>query len=220
MRRIVWPPRYGRPGQGVELLPSVLLAVLMLGALVFWANRQLRPVLRALAVSEISSAVTGAVNDAVAASLAEEAVSYDDMVHIETDENGRAAVLKSDMVRVNQLRTRLLSAALEEVAGLSVRDFSIPMGNLLGLDFLSGRGPKIKVEVLSAGTASADFQNEFSAAGVNQTLHRIMLELDVTVQILLPGESLEAVVPTRVCVAETVIVGQVPETYLQLERGA
>lgn len=209
--------RRARRGRG--LLPSAALAAAALLCVFSWANRRLRPVLEALAVSQVSNAVTAAINEAVTAGIAAQGVSYDDMVTIQTDENGRVTVLKSNMARANLLRAELLDAALEQVSGLSARDFSIPVGNLTGLDFLSGWGPGIRVDLLTAGAASAAFRNDFSAAGVNQTLHRIVLEVRVTMQILLPGETLETEVVTQVCVAETVIVGQVPETYLQLERG-
>lgn len=211
--------RSHRRGQGDGLWLSVVLAGALLGTLILWFDRQLCPVLETLAETEVRNAVTAAVNDAISAGIVENEVSYDDIITVETDESGRVTALKSNMAGANLLRSRLLEAALEEVSGLSERDFSIPMGNLLGMDVLSGRGPRVRVTVLSAGSAGAVYQNEFTAAGVNQTLHRVLLEITVTVRILLPGRNLETQVTTPVCVAETVIVGQVPETYLQLERG-
>lgn len=198
---------------------SVLLAGALLGALILWFDLQLRPVLEVLAEDEARDAVTAAVNDAICAQLAENAVLYDDLVTMETDSTGRITALRSNMAGMNLLRAKLLDAALEEVEGLWARDLSIPLGSLLGMDVLSGRGPGVRAAVLSSGTAGAVFENEFTAAGVNQTLHRVWLEISVDIRVLLPGRNLEATVTTPVCVAETVIVGQVPETYLQLERG-
>ena len=195
---------------------SVLLAGALLGALVLWFDRQLCPVLEILAETEVRNAVTAAVGEAISDGIVENKVSYDDIITVETDESGRVTALKSNMAGANLLRSRLLEAALEEVSGLSQRDFSIPMGNLLGVDVLSGRGPGVRVTVLSAGAAGAEYRNEFTAAGVNQTLHRVLLEITVTVRILLPGRTLETTTSTPVCIAETVIVGQVPETYLNL----
>lgn len=212
------PPR--GPRGNVGALPALLLAVGLLLCFFAWVNRQLRPVLEALALSQVHNAVTASINDAVTAGIAAEDVSYDDMVTLETDGAGRITALKSNMAQVNRLRSLLLGAALEQVSELSTRDFSIPVGNLTGLDFLSGWGPGIRVDLLTAGAADAAFHNEFSSAGVNQTLHRIVLEVHVTMHILLPGETVETQVSTQVCVAETVIVGQVPETYLQLEGGS
>ena len=195
---------------------SALLAGVLLAGLLLWFDRQLRPVLETLAETEVRNAVTAAVSNAISAGIVENAVSYDDIITVETDGSGQVTALKSNMAGANLLRTQLLEAALAEVSGLSERDFSIPLGSLLGMDFLSGRGPGVRVAVLSAGAAGAVYRNEFTAAGVNQTLHRVLLEVSVTVRILLPGRILEASVTSPVCIAETVIVGQVPGTYLQL----
>lgn len=207
------------PAQGREALVSAALAAILLLGLMGWVNRRLRPVLESLAVAQVSGAVTAAINEAIAAGVAGAELTYDDIIHIETDRDGRVTVLKSNMARANLLRSQLLAAALEEVAGLSERDFSVPMGSLTHIDLLSGKGPRVKVRLLSVGEAHADFRSEFTAAGVNQTLHQVILDITVTVKILLPGQRLEAVVTAPVCVAQTVIVGQVPDTYLQLERG-
>lgn len=218
VRRRPWWVR-SRRRQGGGLWLSVLLAGALLGALILWFDRQLRPVLETLAADEAHNAVTAAINDAICRELADTGVAYDEIVMIETDESGRVTALRSNMSGMNRLRSKLLDAALGEVSGLSQRDFSIPLGNLLGMDFLSGRGPKVRAAVLFAGMAGAEFENQFTAAGVNQTLHRVLLEISVTVRILLPGRTLETSVTSPVCIAETVIVGQVPGTYLQLDRG-
>lgn len=217
-----WLRRFRLPtlARRKRALAGVAAAAALLGGFLLWMDRRLRPELEALAAAQVSSAVTAAVNDAIVAGIAEENISYDDMVTIETDEHGRVTVLKSNMAQANLLRAHLLSAALEEVSGLSARTFSIPVGNLTKTELLSGKGPGIKVRLLSAGSANASFRNSFTAAGVNQTLHRVILDVDVTVSVLLPGGTLETAVSIPVCVAETVIVGQVPDTYLQLERGS
>lgn len=212
--RRVW--RRPRQGQSDGLWLSVLLAGALLGALILWFDRQLCPVLEILAQTEVRNAVTAAVGKAISDGIVDNEVSYDDIITVETDESGRVTALKSNMAGANLLRSRLLEAALDEVSGLSEQDFSIPMGNLLGVDVLSGRGPGVRVTVLSAGSAGAEYRNEFTAAGVNQTLHRVLLEVTVTVRILLPGRNLQTEVTTPVCIAETVIVGQVPETYLSI----
>lgn len=218
VRRRPWRVR-SRQRRSDGLWLSVLLAGALLGALVLWFDRQLCPVLEILAETEVRNAVTAAVGEAISDGIVENKVSYDDIITVETDESGRVTALKSNMAGANLLRARLLEAALEEVAGLSQRDFSIPMGNLLGVDVLSGRGPGVRVTVLSAGAAGAEYRNEFTAAGVNQTLHRVSLDITATVRLFLPGKILPVSVSSSVCVAETVIVGETPDTYLNLEKG-
>ena len=92
-------------------------------------------------------------------------------------------------------------------------DLSIPLGTLTGSNLLAGRGPHIRVRTQSVGTATARFDNQFSSSGINQTRHRIILDVDVHVSILLPGLTTYTKVSNEISVAETVIVGGVPETY-------
>ena len=96
---------------------------------------------------------------------------------------------------------------------VSARELSIPIGTLTGSALLAGRGPRISVRMESVGSSSARFENRFDSAGINQTNHQIALEVDVSVSILLPGFTTATTVSTAVTVAETVIVGSVPETY-------
>ena len=210
------PSRRRRAGRPDPRLVSLALAGALLLLFFTAVNVKLRPVLTALAVTQVSNSVTAAVNDAILEGIAQEHVSYNDIVQVETDANGRVSVLASDLEAANLLRAQLLDRVLEAVDGLEEEDYAIPLGNLTGIDLFSGRGPSVHAQVLSTGAASAEFAHAFSEAGVNQTLHQIDLLVEVTVQLLLPGQTLELPVSTRVCVAETIIVGEVPGTYLQL----
>ena len=120
---------------------------------------------------------------------------------------------------MNLLRAALVSDVLAALDGVDVSDIRIPLGSLLDLDVLWAKGPALRVHSMTVGTVDAEFSSEFSSAGVNQTLHRIWLQVDVPLTLILPGGPVETQLETRLCVAETVIVGQVPETYLQLSPG-
>ena len=197
---------------------SLIMAVLLLIFFFNLCNAKIRPVLTAVATTGVRNAVTAAINEAVWKGIAQQHISYADMVEAETDASGRISVLTSNLEQANRIRTEILTLVLEEVSVLSSKDFSIPVGNLTEIDLFSGRGPTITVRVLSVGTANASFDHTFVGAGVNQTLHQIMLTIDVAVQLLLPGQTLELPVSTEVCIAETIIVGEVPNTYLEWEQ--
>ena len=115
---------------------------------------------------------------------------------------------------VQQIENMILSGELAVGEQLPpARELSIPVGSLTGSALLAGRGPRIKVRMESVGSSSARFENEFTSAGINQTNHRIVLHIDVSVAILLPGFTTATQVSNAVTVAETVIVGTVPDTY-------
>ena len=117
------------------------------------------------------------------------------------------------MAACNRLQAEILDIILERISQVSARELSIPVGTLSGLSLLAGRGPRITVRMESIGSSSARFKNEFYSAGINQTNHRIILYIDVSISILLPGFTTATNVSNAVTVAETVIVGAVPETY-------
>ena len=207
-RAVRWNYRY------ISLITAILLLIFFFNL----CNAKIRPVITAVATTGVSNAVTAAINEAVWKGIAQQHLSYADMVETETDASGRISVLTSNLEQANRLRTEILTLVLEEVSTLSSKDFSIPIGNLTEVDLFSGRGPSITVRVLSVGTVNAAFDHTFVSAGVNQTLHQIMLTIDVTVQLLLPGQTMELPVSTEVCIAETIIVGEVPNTYLEWEQ--
>ena len=129
---------------------------------------------------------------------------------------GAITAVTTDTAALNRLRAQLLGAALAALDGVDVTQIQIPLGSLLDFDLLWGLGPTVKVHAMTVGTAAGEFSSEFSSAGVNQTLHRISLELEIPLTLMLPGGRAEAVCRTDVPIAETVIVGRVPDTYLQL----
>ena len=191
---------------------GVGLAVMLIGTV----SARLHPVMVSMAVAKVSNEMTQVLDGAILDRLSIEGTTYQDLITLEKDSQGRIIALTSNMASLNHLRSELLSTVVEAIDGLSRERLSIPAGNLTGISFLSGRGISLPLEVVSVGTVHANFQNLFSAAGINQTRHQIMLDLQVTVDILLPGETVRTEIPAQVCVAETVIVGEVPETYLQM----
>ena len=121
------------------------------------------------------------------------------------------------LARMNLLRSELTAAILEALEEADVSDIQVPLGSLFDLEPLWAKGPALKARAMTVGTVRAEFDSQLTSAGVNQTLHRIGMEVTVPMTLLLPGGEVEVPLDTRLWVAETVIVGQVPDTYLQLD---
>jgi sporulation protein YunB len=201
-----------QPKGWIGALLGIGLAVVLIAGI----SARLHPVMVSMALAKVSNEATKVLDGAISERLSVEGTTYQELITLEKDDQGRITALTSNIVALNHLRTELLSTVVQAIDGLSRQELSIPAGNLTGISFLSGRGMTLPVEVVSVGTAHAEFENVFSAAGINQTRHQIMLDLRVTVDVLLPGETVRTEVPAQVCVAETVIVGEVPGTYLQM----
>ena len=140
-------------------------------------------------------------------------VDYNVLIHLEKDETGRVAALESNMAAFNRLRSQIADEILRRLSEVSTSELSIPVGTLTGSTLLAGRGPCIRVRMQAVGSTDASLRNAFSAAGINQTRHQILLSVDVYTSILLPGFTASTKVSNEIAVAETVIVGSVPETY-------
>lgn len=193
-------------------LITALVGIGLAVAFIVSLNAKLRPILLELALAQTSNCITEAINQAVA----DQAVAYSDLVSFEYSSSGDIIAMVSNMAHANILRTELLDAALKALDGLETLEMGIPLGTIFDVDLFSGLGPNIDVRILYTGTASAQFENSFSDAGINQTCHQIFFNVHANLTVLLPGQQYNTSVSTKVCVAETVIIGKIPETYLHL----
>ena len=209
MRRYMRRGMTKRERRGLLLL--VVCAALL--ALTVAAMTQLKPILTSLATARVSNAVTRVVNTSVNETLYSAGVDYDRLISLEKDNEGRITAVKSNMAEFNRLQSAVLADVLQKLSEVSTRELSIPLGSLTGTPLLAGRGPLIRIKMQSVGSSSAHFENAFLSAGINQTRHEILLVVDVYASILLPGFSTVTKVTNRYAVAETVIVGSVPDTY-------
>jgi len=171
-----------------------------------------------MALSDATDIVTLAVNDAIRERMARGNYDYNYFVTLERDRAGEIVAIMMNMSRVNDLSSAMLSDVVE-AADSGQLDLRIPVGNLLGSNLLLGRGPEVPVLITMLTSSRADFRNDLSAAGINQTKHQILLELIVDIDVLLPWEILSTQIVSEVLVAETIIVGSVPETYMNWGEG-
>ena len=196
------------------LVRALALSVVVgLLTLVITAAVQMRPLLASLATTKVSKTVTRIVSEAVYQAIEDGEIRYDGLVTFEKDETGQITAVRSNMAAFNHLQADILDTILTRIDQVSARELSIPVGTLTGFSLLAGRGPRISVRMESVGSSEANFHNEFVSAGINQTKHQIILTVDVSVSILLPGFTTATKVSNSFIVAETVIVGSVPDTY-------
>lgn len=190
------------------------LLLILAGALYLFVVLRLYPMIEKVAAVNVDNDAAGAINRAIDNVIDEGRISYERLVLLEKDENGRITALQTNMAEANHLKTDVLAQIGKNILDLSVEDLSIPLGSVLFPELLSGSGPLITVRVLAVRTSYANFQNRFSAAGINQTLHQIVMHVGITVTVATPSGLLDVPVVSDVVVAETVIVGTVPDTYV------
>ena len=193
---------------------TILLMVVFLSAVLFFRRRYQGAILE-LAETQVRNSTSDLINDAIDQQIATGHVQYDRIVFFEKDLNGRITALKTNMSEVNRLKTDILNIINDEILALDTSHLGIPLGNLILPEVLSGRGPDIPVSIISIRNSDAAFGSEFSEAGINQTLQKITMDISVDVSVLVMGKISNFTVNSQVVVAQTIIVGQVPDMLLQ-----
>lgn len=199
-----------------------LLALTLLGmtvAFLLFLRLSVAPLVQELAKARVANKASSIINDAVEAQLRNDNIDYDAIVFLEKDRNGAITALKTNINEINRLKTEILSVIDTMLLDLDVNDVGLPLGSLILPEFFSGTGPVLPVKVMSISTSDADFYNEFTEAGINQTSHRIDMEVRITMTILTPVGTESVTATSTVVVAETVIVGTVPGSYVDVGTG-
>ena len=192
-----------------------LVVILILSMSFFALRSKYRLTIRDLAETSVKNATSDLANDAIAKQIENGNIQYDRIVYFEKDLNGRITALKTNIGEVNHLKTDILNIINGKILALDAADIGIPIGSLFLPEFFSGKGPAIPVRILAIRNSEASFTSNFCQAGINQTLHQLIMEVDVDAAVLVLGETSTFSVSSQVVVAETVIVGEVPDTFIQ-----
>jgi sporulation protein YunB len=197
------------------------LALIALGLLALITGSAIltraKPIVAILAKAEARDFVLRAVNGVIEDEAENGSLDYERLVTLDKDDAGNVTALVTNMALINTLQARISSNVAKNVLNVVDADLSIPLGNVFGGMLFPGRGPNIPVRIQSVTDVSSRFVNEFSAEGINQTRHKIMLEIAVDIDILVPGGHTKAAVTTQVAIAETIIVGAVPNVYAKAD---
>lgn len=202
--------------RGLQRLFRFVAILILVLFIVFLAFRyKYQTVIQELSQTQVKNTTSDLINDAIDAQIREGNIQYDRIVYFEKDLNGRITALKTNMTEVNRLKTAILNLINDEILALDTSQLGIPVGNLILPEFLSGKGPEIPVQILSIRNSDASFSSDFTQAGINQTLQQINMQVSVDVTVLVLGQTDSFTVSSQVIVAETIIVGDVPNTYFQ-----
>jgi sporulation protein YunB len=177
----------------------------------------LRDLSTKIAVSDAVDIVTKTVNDSINKVIGEGVYGFDYFVSLVKDEIGNITAITSNMAHINTLSTEILNSVIESTENGTIK-VKIPAGNLTGLNLLVGKGPDVTVDIVMLTSSKVDFKNDIVSSGINQAKYQLMLEVTIDIDVLVPWGTKSASTVTEVIVADTVIVGKVPETYLNMEK--
>lgn len=215
--RYVYSTGLAAPVRRRRQLPFALLFILAILSLFLAAVAIfLKDLSSQIAVSDASDIVTVQINNAISDIMAEQNYSGDYFVSFEKSEAGDITAINSNMARISALSAKILHRVVGATENRTL-EIGIPAGNLTGISLLMGRGPNIPVQIIVLTSSRVEFNNSIVTAGINQTKHQINLEVIVDIDILVPWGTESAQVVTEVLIADTIVVGQVPETYLNVQ---
>lgn len=198
-----------------KLKKGIILAVIFLVIVVvcIYTLNSVSPTIVAFSEAKIKSLTTAAVNSAIFEVMLEP-ISYGDLVSIEKNADGEITLIAANSMIINKLARDMAQSTETYIEKMGEQVVKIPIGTLSGSPLLAGKGFKVTIRVLPLGSVKCQFVSEFETAGINQTRHKIYLDVVATISIVLPTSQSIVKTNTPVLVSESIIVGKVPDTYL------
>lgn len=188
----------------------VLISIFIFGLIIHLC---VQPSLKNAVMYESKIIAINAISDAVYKELSRTDIKYEDIVNLKTDEKGSIIAIETDMNTVNKLKATLTTEVTKSLREMEAYPYNISLGTLLGTEYLAGRGPNLNLKIEPTGFLEADLLSNFSSAGINQTHHKIILNITVDITTYIPLSRNSTKVSTNFILAETVIVGDVPQYY-------
>lgn len=207
--------RYNR--KNFNKLLIIILSISIITYSIISLQNHFIPLALSMAESKAQRIATVVINETVSEKLAGNNIGYYDLYKIEKNNDGQISAVVSNVIKMNQIKSEITSAIQNKISDIDVQQIGIPLGNLSNNYLLAGRGPKIPIKLMIVGIIEMNFKNSFISAGINQTKHEIVLEAKATITAILPAGRKTAEVYTTIPVAETIIVGNVPNTYTNIE---
>lgn len=203
--------RWHRYGNRIQIRWKVVFTIIFCFILIIMLDSQLRPIIKSITINQARIKSIDTINKVITDELNKNAVSYNDLVAVERDSNGKVLSITTQMVKMNELKSAIITNVQKELGNDGNMEIGVPIGTLLGNDFLHGRGPNIPLRLTLSGNVNAEFKSSFESAGINQTKHQIYLSIHTSVYSFIPGFNTTTDVETNVPIAETIIVGEVPQ---------
>ena len=213
-KRTANKPRKKKQKGKRRLIKFILILIVISVVLFFYFQRNVTRVLISISEATMRASTTIAVNDAVYYTLSDD-MRYDDLVTITRNEQGNIVGLSANSLKINKIARDTASISQSNLKNLSLNGIPVPLGALTGIEAFAGLGPSIHFRIIPVSSVSCGFSSSFESVGINQTKHSIYLNVIADISIVMPSRTENFAVVTDILVGESVIVGAIPDTYLQ-----
>lgn len=198
-----------------------LLALgLILAGILLLIDIRVRPIIEKTAIYQSKILATRIINDAVYSELENGNYNYESLVTVVYNPDNSVSSIESNMITINAIKAKITKSVNDELAKLDSHDLSLSLGTISGFTSFYNQGPLIPVKVQPEGYVETALISSFDSAGINQTLHQILIGISVDISAIIPGYTSSATLETQFVLAETVIVGKVPNAYTHVISGS
>ena len=204
-----------RKNKIVRRVVFCFLALLLIGAVVLiYVN--VTGVLLSVTEETMRARTTTAVNEAVFETLAD-SVRYEDLVTVERNAAGDIRAITSNSYEINRIARDTAYLSQKKLQSMGEEGVSIPLGAFTGIEALAGFGPSVTIRLIPVAVVTCRFVSDFESAGINQTRHAVSLEVTAEISVVLPGQSRQFTTSSQVLIAESVLLGDVPQIYIHAD---
>lgn len=210
------------PKSDRKLKPSffIKITIIFIIVAIIFMDMQLRPQLAKVATYQGKQISQQIISKSVSDVLNSNNISYDKLSAVTQNTDGSISSVQTNVVEVNKLQAELTYKINQEIGKLSENQIKLDTGTLSGLNFLYGRGPELTFKLKPIGYVKSDIYSKFSSAGVNQTLHQLIFKVSGKTSVIIPGNHCDIDIGMDIIVAETIIVGKIPDSYINISGSA
>ncbi len=196
-----------------------MLVLTMLCGVYLLFELRVRPTLLAVADVQVTRMAVEAINQTVQQEVSRNNIGYQDFITVHRDYNGRVALMQANTIRINKLAADITLDVQQRLRSLERETVLVPLGQIMGSRIFADLGPRISIRIYPMGVVNVNVMDSFEQAGINQTRHKIYLDFKTMVRVVIPLHSGEVEVVTKVPVAESIVVGDVPDAVINLPSG-
>ncbi len=201
--------------KSTKLLIAVIICIVIFVFAAVYFSKNVKPIVLDYSQATVRALGVNAVNQAAIIVINDE-LKYEDLFTIEFDENNRVSMIKANSPAINVLARNMATVTQNNLKSLGMQELNIPLGTFSGINLLTGQGPDVIIKIMPVGNVLCDFKSQFIQAGINQTVHKIYIDVFIDISIILPIDEVNVSVDTEILVCENLIVGEIPDVFLNI----
>ncbi len=201
--------------KSTKLIIFLMVVIIFFTVIAIYFSKNVKPIVLDYSQATVRALGVNAVNQAAIIVINDE-LKYEDLFTIEFDNNNKVSMIKANSPAINVLARNMASVTQNNLKSIGVQELGIPLGTFTGINLLTGHGPDITIKIMPVGNVLCDFKSQFIQAGINQTVHKIYIDVLIDISIILPIDDVNVSVNTEILVCENLIIGEIPDVFLNM----